>query len=54
MAWDGLFAPAGTLNDVVAKIRAAAIRTLADSDTRKRLAEKGAQIDGGSTEQFTQ
>ena len=54
MAWYGLLAPAGTPRDVVEKIRAAAIRTLADPDTRKRLIESGAIIDGGSSEAFAQ
>ena len=54
MAWYGLLAPAGTPRDVVEKIRAAAIRTLADPDTRKRLVENGAVIDGGSSEAFAQ
>ena len=54
MAWYGLLAPAGTPADATDKIRAAAVRTLADPDTRKRLTETGAIIDGGSAEQFTQ
>lgn len=54
MAWYGLLAPVGTPRDVIEKIRAAAIRTLADPDTRKRLIESGAIIDGGSVESFAQ
>ena len=52
MAWYGLLAPAGTAREVVEKIRAAALRTLADPDTRKRLLDSGAVIDGGSQEAF--
>ncbi len=52
MAWYGLLAPAGTPRDIIEKIRAAAIRTLADPDTRKRLMDSGAVIDGGSMEAF--
>ena len=54
MAWYGLLAPAGTPRDVTEKIRAAAIRTLADADTRKRLTDSGAIIDGGTSEAFAQ
>ena len=54
MAWYGLLAPAGTPRDVVEKIRAAAIRTLADPETKKRLIDSGAIIDGGSSEAFAQ
>jgi tripartite-type tricarboxylate transporter receptor subunit TctC len=53
MAWYGLLAPAGTPRDIIEKIRAAAIRTLADPDTRKRLMDSGAVIDGGSMEAFS-
>ena len=52
MAWYGLLAPAGTPRDITDKIRAAALRTLADPDTRKRLLDSGAVIDGGSMEEF--
>ena len=54
MAWYGLLAPAGTPRDVVEKLRAAAIRTLADPETKKRLIDSGAIIDGGSAEAFAQ
>ena len=54
MAWYGLLAPTGTPRDVVEKIRAAAIRTLADPETKKRLIDSGAIIDGGSAEAFAQ
>jgi tripartite-type tricarboxylate transporter receptor subunit TctC len=54
MAWYGLLAPTGTPKDVSDKLRAAALRTLADPDTRKRLTDSGALIDGGTGEQFAQ
>jgi tripartite-type tricarboxylate transporter receptor subunit TctC len=54
MAWYGLLAPTGTPKDVVEKIRAAATRTLADPETRKRLMDTGSVIDGGSAGQFAQ
>ena len=54
MAWYGLLSPAGTPREVVEKIRSAALRTLADPDTRKRLTDSGAIIDGGTSEAFAQ
>jgi tripartite-type tricarboxylate transporter receptor subunit TctC len=52
MAWYGLLAPVGTPKEVTEKLRAAALRTLADVETRKRLTDSGALIDGGSSEEF--
>jgi tripartite-type tricarboxylate transporter receptor subunit TctC len=46
--WFGIVAPTGTPPDVVARLRAAARRTLAEDDTRKRYAELG-MTTGGST-----
>jgi tripartite-type tricarboxylate transporter receptor subunit TctC len=54
MAWYGLVAPAGTPREVVDRVRAAAVKALADPDTRRRLAEGGSIPDGGTPEQFTQ
>ena len=54
MAWYGLLAPTSTPRDVIEKIRAASIHTLADTDTRKRLTDSGAIIDGGTSEAFAQ
>ena len=54
MAWYGLVAPAGTPRDIVDKVRGAAVKALADADVKKRLADGGSQVDGGTAEQFTQ
>jgi tripartite-type tricarboxylate transporter receptor subunit TctC len=43
-AWNGLFAPKGTPKDIIAKLNAAAVETLADPAVRSRLAALGAEI----------
>jgi tripartite-type tricarboxylate transporter receptor subunit TctC len=42
--WHGLWAPKGTPADVIAKLNAAVVDTLADSGVRARLAELGQEI----------
>lgn len=54
MAWYGLVGPAALPRDIVAKVHAAAVKTLADADVKKRLAEGGSITDGGTPEQFLQ
>jgi len=54
MAWYGLVGPANLPRDVLQKVQAAAVRTLADPDIRKRLADGGSFVDGGTPEQFAQ
>ena len=54
IAWYGPLVSTGTPRDVIEKIRAAAVCTLADADTRKRLIDSGAIIDGGTSEAFAQ
>ena len=54
MAWYGLVGPANLPREVVQKVQAAAARTLADADVRKRLADGGSFVDGGTPEQFAQ
>lgn len=43
-AWFGFFAPTGTPRDIVAKLNAATVEALADSDVRSRLAELALNI----------
>ncbi len=50
--WYGLFAPAATPRDVVAKINADVNRALASSDIRTRIIETGGEPQGGSSEEF--
>ena len=54
MAWYGLVGPAGLPREVVQKVHAAALKTLHDADTKKRLADGGSVVDGGTPEQFAQ
>jgi tripartite-type tricarboxylate transporter receptor subunit TctC len=42
--WHGLWAPRGTLKDIVAKLNAAVVDALADPGVRRRLAELGQQV----------
>jgi tripartite-type tricarboxylate transporter receptor subunit TctC len=51
-AWFGLFAPAGTPSDVVAKLSSETQRILGMPDVRERLLELGAQPAGTSPEEF--
>jgi tripartite-type tricarboxylate transporter receptor subunit TctC len=43
-SWFGLFAPKGTARDIIAKLNAAAMASLADPAVRSRLAELGDDI----------
>ena len=54
MAWYGLVGPANLPRDMVQKVQAAAVKTLADPEIRKRLADGGSFVDGGTPEQFAQ
>jgi tripartite-type tricarboxylate transporter receptor subunit TctC len=42
--WAGLFAPRGTPKDIVGKLNAAAVSTLADPAIRQKLADQGLEI----------
>ena len=52
MAWYGLVAPAKTSPEIVARVHAAVVKTLADPDVRKRLADGGSIPDGNTPQQF--
>lgn len=54
MAWYGIVGPAGMSRDIVQRVHAASVRTLADPEIRKRLLDGGSYVDGGTPEQFTQ
>ena len=53
LGWFGLFAPAGTPRDVVAKISADVGRVLGSPEARQRLAEQGAEPAPNAPEAFT-
>jgi tripartite-type tricarboxylate transporter receptor subunit TctC len=42
--WYGLWAPAKTPDDIIAKLNAAAVNALADATVRKRLADLGQDV----------
>jgi tripartite-type tricarboxylate transporter receptor subunit TctC len=51
-SWYGLMAPAGTPRPLVEKLNAEANTVLKSEDMRKRMAEFGAEIGGGTPEDF--
>jgi tripartite-type tricarboxylate transporter receptor subunit TctC len=53
LGWFGLFAPAGTPGDIVAKISADVGRVLVLPDARQRLAEQGAEPEPSAPDVFT-
>ncbi|KGG87717.1 MULTISPECIES: Bug family tripartite tricarboxylate transporter substrate binding protein [Comamonas] len=52
VTWFGLAAPAGVSKDKLSKLNAAFNRALENPDVRKRLTEQGADVLGGTPEQF--
>jgi len=54
MSWGGLFAPAGTPPDILAKLSADARRALAEPDVVERIESGGSQVGRVSAEQFRQ
>jgi tripartite-type tricarboxylate transporter receptor subunit TctC len=51
-SWNGLFAPAGTPKDIVARLNAEVNKALAAPDVRDTLVSQGAVVVGGSSEDF--
>lgn len=51
-SWFGMFAPANTPAPVVAKLNAALVKVLANPETKKKLAEQGAEPYSEKPEQF--
>ena len=51
-SWNGLFAPAKTPTDIVARLHQATVKALALSDVREKLAAQGAEAVGQSPEEF--
>ena len=50
--WYGIVAPAKTPQDIIAKLHAAIIKTLAFADTKKRMLDVGADAIGSSPQEF--
>jgi tripartite-type tricarboxylate transporter receptor subunit TctC len=53
-SWYGLMAPAGTPRPIVDKLNAQANEVLQSADLKRRMAEFGAEIGGGTPEEFGQ
>jgi len=51
--WFGLLAPSAAPREIVATLNAGVVRATRDPETRKRLAEQGAEPVGNSSEEFT-
>lgn len=49
-AWYGIFAPAATPPEIIQRLNAAVSRVLADPEVKRRLAQEGAHVAGGSPE----
>jgi tripartite-type tricarboxylate transporter receptor subunit TctC len=50
--WQGVFLPAGTAREIVARLHAEIARTLAEPKTRERFAQSGLEAVGNTPEQF--
>jgi len=53
-SWYGLMAPAGTPRPIIDKLNAEANQVLQSADMKRRMAEFGAEIGGGTPEEFGQ
>ncbi|MBL8386173.1 MAG: tripartite tricarboxylate transporter substrate binding protein [Burkholderiales bacterium] len=51
-SWNGLFAPAKTPPEILARLREAAVRALGNAEMRDKLAAQGAEPVGSSPEEF--
>lgn len=52
LQWFGIFAPAGTPKDIVARLNADIVKILRQPDVRERLTSLGADVVGNTPEQF--
>lgn len=51
-SWNGLFAPAHTPPEIVARLNAEVNKALQERNVREKLAEQGAMVVGGSSQEF--
>ena len=51
--WTGVWAPAGTPQDIVARLHKEIVAVLALPDVRERLASDGSEVIGNTPEEFT-
>ena len=54
LTWYGLFAPAATPRDIVARLNGEIIKALASAEVRERLVAQGFDAGGNTPEQFTE
>ena len=54
MAWFGMLGPAGLPPPILRRVHEAAVKALNDPESRKRLADSGAIVDGGTPAAFAQ
>jgi tripartite-type tricarboxylate transporter receptor subunit TctC len=52
-SWQGVFAPAGTPQDVILKINGEIVRMLSAPDVRERMSHEGADPVGSTPEEFS-
>lgn len=52
-SWNGILVPAGTPQDVVAKLNAAFNKVLADPEVKQRLTQAGYEVVGGEPQKFS-
>jgi tripartite-type tricarboxylate transporter receptor subunit TctC len=52
-SWQGVFAPAGTPQDVILKINGEIVRMLRAPDVRERMSHEGADPVGSTPEEFS-
>jgi len=52
LSWQGLFAPAGTPADVIAKLNAETVKALASDDFRETFARQGFLVGGSTPAEF--
>jgi tripartite-type tricarboxylate transporter receptor subunit TctC len=51
-SWNGLFAPAKTPPDIIARLHAETVKALANPEVREKLLAQGAEPVGSSPEEF--
>jgi tripartite-type tricarboxylate transporter receptor subunit TctC len=52
LQWYGLFAPAGTPREIVARINADTVKTLRTNDTKERLAKLASDVVANTPDEF--
>ena len=53
LTWYGLFAPAGTPREIIARLHGETVKALASPDVKQRLTAQGFDADGNTPDEFT-